>query len=125
MWRDAARLAREAGFARAGFADPRLLASSARRISLLRDRGWFEDAAFAGMALPWILRPEDWNDRSILVCALPSERDEPPDLSLPSDPHALIAGFARRNHYAEAARMLSRALAPLAEAHGVPRARIR
>ncbi len=78
------------------------------------------------MELPWILQPEAWQaDRSILVCALPSERDEPPDLSLPADPHALIAGFARRNHYAEAARTLSRALAPLAEANGVPRARIR
>jgi epoxyqueuosine reductase len=125
-WSEAVRLARAAGFLLAGFTDPSRLAPFARRIERLREKGWYKAAALEGMELDWILHPEKWApDRSILVCAMSCFRREPDDLSLPADPHALIAAFARRNHYAAAARTLSRLLAPLAARLGIPRSRIR
>lgn len=55
----------------------------------------------------WVLHPEVWaGSHSILICALSCRRDEPDDLSSLGDPHALIAPFARRSHYAAAAGMM-------------------
>jgi len=55
----------------------------------------------------WVLHPEVWaGSSSILICALSCRRDEPDDLSSLGDPHALIAPFARRSHYAAAAGMM-------------------
>jgi len=44
--------------------------------------------------------------RPLLVCALSCHREESDDLSLPGDPHALVAPFARRNYYKEAVERL-------------------
>lgn len=90
--------ARAAGFPRAGLADPARLSRWSAGIAA-RAPGWMEPG--------WVEHPETWaGSRSILVCVLSCRRDEPDDLSSPGDPHALIAPFARRNHYAAAAGMM-------------------
>jgi len=64
-----------------------------------RAPGWMEPE--------WVLHPDAWAvSRSILLCALSCRREEADDLSSPGDPHAVIAPFARRNHYAAAAGMM-------------------
>ncbi len=112
---------RQAGFPRSGFVDPDLLAPWSSRMAQLRRRcstgAWGGD----GLELDWILHPDRWSrTRSILVSCLSTYRSEPADLSLPDDPHALIAPFARRNLYGLAAVMMRRALSAIEEQHGIP-----
>jgi epoxyqueuosine reductase len=67
----------------------------------------------------WVAHPDAWaGARSVLVCALSCRRDEPDDLSSPGDPHALIAPFARRGHYAAAAGMMRALLRRLGQEAG-------
>ncbi len=90
--------ARAAGFHGAGFAEPARLSRWSPGIAARAPR-WMEPG--------WVVHPETWADsRSVLVCALSCRRDEPDDLSSIGDPHALIAHFARRGHYAAAAGMM-------------------
>jgi epoxyqueuosine reductase len=92
-------LARETGFSRAGFVDPRALGNLAPR--------QFPAHGEDGLEWSWVASPEEWREMaSILVCCLSCHRREPDDLSTPGDPHGLIAPFARRNHYRTAARMM-------------------
>ncbi len=119
-------LALTAGFNRADFVDPLLLGAAGARAGALRESGWYGKEGLAGMELEWILHPGQWADtHSILVCALSCFRPGPSDLSSPEDPHALIAPFARYDHYAAAARMMRGVVSRLAEDWGLPRRRFR
>jgi epoxyqueuosine reductase len=123
---DICRLAVKAGFQRAGFVDPSLLLPFQRKIETLVSRGWFTKQSLSGMELDWVVHPERWASTcAIFICALSCIRPEPDDLSSRGDPHALIAPFARRNHYAAAVRMLAGALKPVANALGFSRKSVR
>ncbi len=112
------RLAREAGFSRAGFVDPDALGS--------RDEPTAAWPADDGMEWSWVSAPNAWKDKAcILVCCLSCHRAEPDDLSTTGDPHGLIAPFARRNYYRTAARMMHRLLVRLDEEMGIARAESR
>ncbi|MCX7040172.1 MAG: hypothetical protein NT005_13695, partial [Spirochaetes bacterium] len=102
--------ARAAGFHRAGLADPVRLSRWSPGIAARAPR-WMEPE--------WVVHPEGWaGSLTILVCALSCRRDEPDDLSSPGDPHALIAPFARRGHYAAAAGMMRAILRRLGQEVG-------
>ncbi len=97
--------AREAGFNRAAIADPRLLT-------------------------PWAQRRMDppeswWRTSSVLVCCLSCLRIEPDDLSVPGDPHALVAPFARAHYYRAAIVLLRSVAARMERELGIPRKSIR
>lgn len=112
-------LAREAGFHRAGFVDPRLVIPLARRARALRTGGFLGQEAFDGLE-------RDWSESSsVLVCCLSCARSEPDDLSSPGDPHALIAPFARANYYRTAMGMLRALARRLEERCGIPGAFLR
>ena len=91
-------------------------------------RDWCAEEGFAragfvcSQALPEELRlhPEiaALGTGTFLLTALSYNRHEPEDLSVPGDPHGLIAPFARRNHYREAVRRLRRIARRVAEAGG-------
>jgi epoxyqueuosine reductase len=101
-------LARSVGFHGAGFVDPALLPSVAARWRARRPPG-AADARRPASSFEetWLLSPEQWSPRSsLLVCCLSYRRDEPDDRSLPGDPHALVAPFARAHYYRAAADML-------------------
>jgi epoxyqueuosine reductase len=119
-------LAREAGFHRAGWVDPRFVIPLARRARALRTNGFLDQGAFEGLEWDWIFEPERWSETSsLLVCCLSCARHEPDDLSRPGDPHALIAPFARANYYRMAMGMLRGLARRLEEVRGIPRASIR
>src|SRR5271157_3397265 len=132
-------LAREAGFHRAAFVDPRLVIPLARRARGLQTRGFLDKEAFAGLEWDWLFESAPnprstvapnprstvarWSETSsVLVCCLSCARPEPDDLSTPGDPHALIAPFARANYYRMAMGMLSTFARRLEEERGIPRA---
>jgi epoxyqueuosine reductase len=119
-------LAREAGFHRAGFVDPRLVIPLARQTRALRAGGFLDQDAFDGLEWDWLYESERWSETSsLLVCCLSCARREPDDLSTPGDPHALIAPFARANYYRTAMGMLRTLARRLEEARGIPRASLR
>jgi len=60
-----------------------------------------------------------------LLAALSCFRREPEDLSVPGEPHGLIAPFARRNYYREAVLRLRRVAGRLARAAGLARRELR
>jgi len=86
----------EEGFARAGFVGSQALSEELRL---------HPEIAALGVG-------------TFLLTALSYNRHEPEDLSVPGDPHGLIAPFARRNHYREAVRRLRRIARRLAGAGG-------
>lgn len=119
-------LAREAGFHRAGFADPETLISLARRARALRRSGFLDQEAFDGLEWDWLFESEHWSQTAaVLVCCLSCAPSEPDDLSTPGDPHALVAPFARANYYRTAMGMLRAFARRLEEVHGIPRASLR
>ncbi|HTP57465.1 MAG TPA: hypothetical protein VMM82_01020, partial [Spirochaetia bacterium] len=119
-------LAREAGFHRAGFVDPRLVIPLARRACALRAGGFLRHEAFDGMEWDWVLKPEVLLAAcSILVCCLSCAPSGPDDLSTPGDPHALIAPFARASYYRRAMQMLRTLARRLEEEGCVPRSSVR
>lgn len=123
---DPAEIALGAGFDAAGMVNPALLAEERSRIQILQSRQWYSKDCLAGMETEWILDADRWAGAfSILVCALSCHRPEPGDNSSPSDPHALIAPFARRNHYAAAAAMLRTTAASLSRELEIDRKKIR
>ena len=90
-------------------------AAGAKRIEDLAREEGFSRAGFAAPS----------GGQSILVCCLSCHRPEPDDLSTPTDPHGLIAPFARRNYYKTAVRMMRRVAARLEEELGIPRTSVR
>ena len=127
-------LAREAGFHRAGFVDPRSVIPLARRARALQTGGFLDKEAFDGLEWDWLFESEPnprstvapWSETSsILVCCLSCARREPDDLSTPGDPHALIAPFARANYYRTAMGMLRELARRLEKERGIPRASLR
>jgi len=119
-------LAREAGFHRAGFVDPRSVIPLARRARVQRTAGFLDQDAFDGLEWDWLFESELWSQTSsVLVCCLSCARREPDDLSTPGDPHALIAPFARANYYRTAMGMLRALARGLEEERGIPRASVR
>ena len=83
-------LALRAGFNRAAIVDPRLLPLSAGRVQHLS--GEPNGGLLEGMEWPWVTEPAGWSSSStILICCLSCLRAEPDDLSIPGDPHALVA----------------------------------
>ena len=145
-------LAREAGFHRAGFVDPRSVIPLARRARALRTERFLDHQAFDGLEWDWLFESEPdprstgipdrgiprtvapnprstvapWSETSsVLVCCLSCARHEPDDLSTPGDPHALIAPFARANYYRTAMGMLRTLACRLEEERGIPRASLR
>jgi epoxyqueuosine reductase len=60
-----------------------------------------------------------------LLTALSCHREEADDLSGPGDPHALIAPFARRDYYGEAASRLKRVVRILCGNHGFSKQELR
>jgi epoxyqueuosine reductase len=118
--------ARGAGFDRAAVVDPRLLASCAGRIQALRRTGALEGERFHGHEWGWIEDPDAWAaTHSILICCLSCLRDEPDDPSVPGEPYALIAPFARAHYYQSTILLLRPLAARLEEEHGLPRGSIR
>jgi epoxyqueuosine reductase len=105
-----------AGFHRAGFVDPGRLPGAARHVP--------PDAA--GLDWEWITAADGWRrSASILVCCLSCFRREPDDPSLPGNPHALIAPFARAHYYRHAVKMLQEVADRFSRETGVPRASVR
>ncbi|MGA2976555.1 MAG: 4Fe-4S double cluster binding domain-containing protein [Spirochaetia bacterium] len=114
-------LAREAGFQRAAVVDQRLLRPWARRIQSLRRQGSLDREPLRGLEWDWILDPSSWSgSQSILVCCMSCFRSEPDDLSLPGDPHALVAPFARAHYYRSAQHLLRGLAARLEREFGIP-----
>jgi epoxyqueuosine reductase len=62
---------------------------------------------------------------AFLVTALSCHRAEPDDLSIPGEPHGLIAPFARRHFYREAVLRLQRLAARIREQTGAGKAGLR
>jgi epoxyqueuosine reductase len=111
------RAARSVGFHGATLVDPGCLPGPGARLALRCPDGMEPD---------WVLRPDIWRDSSsILICALSCRRDEPDDLSTADDPHALIAPFARRGHYAAAAAMVGELVREVGQIAGFPPRRAR
>jgi epoxyqueuosine reductase len=88
-----AAMARASGFSRAAVVDPSLLAGA---------DGWSRHQA-------------------ILACCLSCAPGGPADLSVPGDPHALVAPFARAAYYRHAVRLLTDLSRELALTYGLPR----
>jgi epoxyqueuosine reductase len=104
--------------------DPRLLATQAHR----RRAGSGESdlGQLHGLDWRWITEPDAWSQSStILVCCLSCLRLEPDDPSVPGDPHALVAPFARAHYYRTAIAMLRLVGERLERESGVPRSSIR
>ena len=120
----AVELARESGFHRAAIVDPRLLASWAHRppiVSVELDRGHPH-----GQEWSWVTEPAVWSQSStILVCCLSCLRFEPDDPSVPGDPYALVAPFARAHYYRTAIAMLRLVARRLERESGIPLSSIR
>ncbi len=117
----AVELAREAGFHRAAIVDPRLLAAWAHG----PPPGSVE-ADPRGMEWSWITEPGSWSKSSaILVCCLSCKRQEPDDPSVPGNPHALVAPFARAHYYRTAIAMLRSVGESLQRESGIPRSSLR
>ena len=108
-----------AGFDAAGIVDPELLAAEAPRVRSLANGGWYAKENLGDLETDWLLRPERLRESVILICALSCFRDEPDDGSSEADPHALIAPFARRNHYGAAIDMLRAAAAVFGPGLGI------
>jgi epoxyqueuosine reductase QueG len=116
---DPVEAALAAGFDAAGIVDPELLAAEASRTESLTAGGWYAKANLRDLETDWILRPERRSASSILICALSCLGKGPDDGSSVADPHALVAPFARRNHYAAAIDMLRAAAARFCPGLGI------
>jgi epoxyqueuosine reductase len=97
------RLSREQGFHKIAFVLSKDLPDSIARHPLIRELG----------------------RGSYLLVALSCYRLEDEDASTPGDPHALIAGFARRNYYREAVLRLKRIVRQLGETKSLSKRSVR
>ncbi len=88
-------LAREAGFHRAGWVDPRLIIPLARRARALRTRGFLDQGAFEGLEWEWILEPEP-NPRStgIPVRGIPRTVAPNPRSTVAPNPRSTVARWS-------------------------------
>jgi epoxyqueuosine reductase len=115
-----------AGFNRASIVRPPLLAEQAAAVRAARSAGGLRGERFAGFEWDWVEDPGSWSrSRTILVCCLSCHREEPEDRSAPSDPHALIAPFARAHYYRAAIALLRPLAGRLEREQGLSRGSIR
>jgi len=96
---------------------------------LFRDHGFHKVAWLSTDGLPRRLaeHPEitALGEGTFLLAALSCYRQEQDDASVPGDPHALIAPFARRNYYGEAVSRLKSIVRTLCRDHGLSRQDLR
>jgi epoxyqueuosine reductase len=106
---------------------PRLPA--AELLELARSAGFPEARLIRSARLPAALRRHRelraLGEGCYLMTALSCYRREPADLSVPGDPHALIAPFSRRDYYREAVGRLKPLLRIVSERSGIDRRRAR
>lgn len=103
---DILKFASEAGFNKSRILSGSTINTALKRIKTIEEWGFTEKLEIDELKEAW----DDFNKQfnpltkgSFIISALSCYREEPSDLSKKGEPHGLIAPFARRNYYGEAA----------------------
>lgn len=103
--------------------------AAAQLVALARQAGFHEARWIDRAGLPASLAEHAplaaLGEGGFLMTALSCHRREPPDLSAPGDPHALVAPFARRDYYRDAVARLKEVVRAVCPSAGVDRRRAR